>query len=101
MPKTCEITLVPSPSEVSLPAQTTPARTTGLVAHVVVPYSRIARELEPRVPTRLADERGHDIGVAGSLDLTVDRGPLLVSATDRDLVVRTNLRGQARACTQA
>ncbi len=101
VPKTCEITLAPSPPEVSLPAQTTPARTSGLVAHVVVPYSRIARELEPRVPTRLADERGHDIGVAGSLDLTVDRGPLVVSATDRDLVVRKNLRGQARACTQA
>jgi hypothetical protein len=98
VPRTCEITLGPSPGEVSLPAQTSPARTTGLVAQVVVPFSRVARELEPRVPTRLADERGHDIGVAGSLDLTVDRGPLVVSATERDLVVRTNLRGQARAC---
>jgi len=71
------------------------------VVDVEVPFARFGRELEANVPVRVADDRGRDIGVAGYLDTTVDRGPFSFapSASGRELVVRTTLKATARACT--
>ena len=72
-----------------------------LLLEVDLPFARVARELEASVPRRVAEERGRDIGLAGSLDTTVDRGPLRVAydAASDALVVTTALHIEARACT--
>jgi len=58
----------------------------------------IAKELEQKVATRLAEERNKSIGIAGHLRYTVDRGPFSVAVEGDSLVVRTDVRGRAEAC---
>jgi hypothetical protein len=103
VPRTCATTLLrdASPLEPLAPATDTSARPSKIVVEAEIPFSRIARELEANVPRRVADERGRDIGLAGSLDTTVDRGPFVVSVSPSGdaLVVKTTLHAQARACT--
>jgi hypothetical protein len=67
---------------------------------VDIPLAAIAKELEAHVPVRLAEERGRDIGVAGSLSYTIDRGPLAVVVEGESLVVRTDVRAHAEACAK-
>jgi len=103
VPRTCAIALPPddSPKDPLAPAADTRSHPSKIVVEAIIPFVRIARELEANVPRRVADERGRDIGLAGSLDTTVDRGPFVVSVSPNGeaLVVRTNLHAQARACT--
>jgi len=60
----------------------------------------LAKELEGKVPPRIAEERGKDISMAGSLNYTADRGPLSVAIEGEMLVVRTDVRIHAEACTK-
>lgn len=103
--RSCAVSLPPrDPSEplappvVDEPAQRPPS---SLPVDVEVTFARITRELEASVPRRIAEERGRDLGLAGSLDTTVDRGPFRVAydAASDALVVTTALHIEARACT--
>jgi hypothetical protein len=60
----------------------------------------LTAELEKNVPRRVVEERGRDIGVAGSLNVTVDRGPFAASVEGENLLVKTELRGRAEACAK-
>jgi hypothetical protein len=60
----------------------------------------VSAELEKNIPRRVADERGRDIGVAGSLNVVVDRGPIATSVEGENLVIRTELRAHAEACAK-
>jgi hypothetical protein len=71
-----------------------------MVAHSVMKLAPLTAELEKSVSRRVADERGRDIGVAGSLNATVDRGPFSTSVEGENLVIRTELRAHAEACAK-
>jgi hypothetical protein len=69
-----------------------------LAATVRVPLARIRKELEARVPVRVAAESDQDIGTAGRLTYTVDRGPFSFAVNDGKLSVRTDLTSRASVC---
>ena len=99
--ETCQKALGPSPGAPAAPPSPVPSiAPSRVVTHVELRLASVQKELEARIPRRLAEERGRDIGVAGSLDLEVDRGPLAVLVEGESLVVRTDLRAQARACAK-
>lgn len=56
------------------------------------------RELEKAVPRRIAERKGIDIGDAGRLSFSVDRGPFGVKVSGDDLVVEVDLQGEAEMC---
>jgi len=60
----------------------------------------LEKELEPQVPKRVAEARGQDIGVAGSLNYTVDRDTFRASVEGEALRITTLLRGHAEACAK-
>ncbi len=109
-PQACRVTLAPrggtevgSPLEPSTASASAPSATSNLVIDAEVPFARLVRELESRVPRRLAQERDRDIGLAGSLQTTVDRGDFSVgvSAAADALIVKAPIHVEARACTTA
>jgi hypothetical protein len=69
-----------------------------VIVSVESPFASVAKELEAGVPKRVAEEHGRDIGIAGSLDVVVDRGAFTLSLEGETLVVRTPLIAEARAC---
>src|SRR4051794_19997993 len=109
VPETCATRLpprdVPDASDTlpPLPAPSvstfTPPRST-LVVNAEIPLAQIKQALEAKVPRRVAEERDHDIGAAGRLEYTVDRGPFAVRVEADSLVVEAQLLGNARACAK-
>jgi hypothetical protein len=99
---TCRIQLGPRSNALDpaspAPAQPTPTRPSRLVAHIELKLAALAKELEGKVPPRLAEERNKGIGVAGHLNYTVDRGPFSVAVEGDSLLIRTDVRGRAEAC---
>ena len=87
-----------APSAVSHPAFAAPRST--LVVHAEVPLAGIRQALELKVPRRVAEERDHDLGAAGRLEYTVDRGPFTVRVDKDVLVVESHLQGRAQACAK-
>lgn len=79
------------------PATTPPSR---LVVHADLRLAALQKELETKVGRRLAEEKGQDIGVAGSLDYTADRGPFSVAIEGEALVVKTDITAHAQACAK-
>lgn len=77
-----------------------PVHASRIIAHVEMKLAPVVAELEKNVPRRVAEERGRDIGVAGSLNVTVDRGPFTATVEGESLLVRTELRGHAEACAK-
>ena len=71
-----------------------------IVVQVEVPLAGIRQALEAKVARRVAEERDHDIGAAGRLEYTVDRGPFTVRVENATLVVESNLQGRAQACAK-
>jgi hypothetical protein len=71
-----------------------------VVVNVEVPLAGVKREIEGKVPRRVGEERDADIGMAGRLEYTVDRGPFAVSAEGGALVVEAPLEAHARACAR-
>jgi hypothetical protein len=65
-----------------------------------IPLAGLRQALEAKVPRRVAEERDHDLGRAGRLEYTVDRGPFTVRVENDALVVESTLQGQARACAR-
>ncbi|MBX3219882.1 MAG: DUF4403 family protein [Labilithrix sp.] len=100
--ETCRVTLGPRPEALApaapAPAPPAPTRSSRLVAHVELRLATLAKELEGKVGTRLAEERNKSIGIAGRLDYTVDRGPFSVAVEGDALVVRTDIKARAQAC---
>lgn len=70
------------------------------VVHAEVPLAGIAKALEGKVPLRVAEERDHDLGRAGHLEYTVDRGRFTVRVEVDTLVVESVLQGRAQACAK-
>jgi hypothetical protein len=105
LPETCAVQLPPRPLGENLPplpaAQPSfsAARST-IVVNVEVPLAGVRQALEAKVPRRVAEERDHDLGVAGRLEYTVDRGPFTLRVEHDVLVVESTLQGHARACAK-
>ena len=76
------------------------APTSTIVVHAQIPVALVQRALEGKVPHRVAEEKDHDIGMAGRLEYTADRGPFRVSAKGDALVVATTVDIAARACAK-
>jgi hypothetical protein len=102
--RTCAITL----PERAQPTMTAPplgetsfaAPGSTIVVHSEIPVALIQRELEAKVQHRVAEDRDHDIGVAGRLEYTADRGPFRVSVKGDALFVATTIDIHARACAK-
>lgn len=77
-----------------------PPPPTRAVAHLTLPFATMAGELEAKIPKRLVDEKDRDIGIAGRLEIAVDRGPLAVTAEGESLLVRAPLHARAQACAK-
>ena len=71
-----------------------------VVVELEAPLAAFAAELEKRVGTRLAEGSGIGLGPAGTLKYTLDRGPFSLSVADRKLVVETEVRARADACSR-
>jgi hypothetical protein len=98
-PQACDAPrLAPAP-ERSLPAAVpSPVPPSTVAIAVDVDLARIRQELESQVPRRLAEERDRDVGVAGRVTYSVDRGPFTVGM-DRDrAVVSTDVNARAAIC---
>lgn len=70
-----------------------------LVAHVELPFARVRAELETKVAKRLAEEKDRDIGSAGRLQYTVDRGAFELSVKGDAVLVEAPIVANAQACT--
>jgi hypothetical protein len=96
------VTLPPrgaAPADIAAAPAFAAARST-VVVHAEVPFAGIRQALEAKVGRRGAEERDRDIGAAGHLEYTVDRGPFTVGVQGDSLVVETPLEGHARACAK-
>lgn len=101
LPETCATTIAPrSPPSGPGSAPPAPPTSSRMVAHVDMKLAPVDAELEKSIPRRVAEERGRDIGVAGSLNVTVDRGPIATSVEGENLLVRTELRAHAEVCAK-
>ncbi len=103
--RVCAIQLLDRPPQnpISAPALAEPpfaAPTSTIVVHVQIPVAIVQRALEGKVPHRVAEEKDHDLGVAGRLEYTADRGPFRVSAKGDALLVATTVDIAARACAK-
>jgi hypothetical protein len=97
--ETCRIQLGPrAPSTAPNEAPPPPPPPTRIIAHVELKLARLKTELEAKVPTRVAEERGQGIGVGGHLNYVADRGPFTIGVENDALVVRTDVRAHAEAC---
>ena len=104
IPETCAVRVPPrDPAGPLSPRAPTPAfeapRST-IVVHAEVPLAGVKQALEAKVPRRVAEERDHDLGAAGRLEYTVDRGPFTVRVDRDTLVVEAPLLGRAQACAK-
>jgi Domain of unknown function (DUF4403) len=102
--ETCAVRLPPRAGDPLPPlpaagAGLSPARST-LVVNVEVPLAGVRQALEAKVPRRVAEERDHDLGMAGRLEYTVDRGPFTLRVENDVLVVESVLQGRAQACAK-
>jgi len=99
---TCRVQLGPRSNAldpgVPAPVPAPSSRPSRLVTHVELQLASLAKELEAKVPARLAEERNRGIGVGGHLRYVVDRGPFSVAVEGDSLVVRTDVRSRAEAC---
>jgi hypothetical protein len=104
VPETCATRLVPRdpafplPPRAPLPPFAAPRST--LVVQAEIPLAGVKQALEAKVPRRVAEERDHDLGAAGRLEYTVDRGPFTVRVERSTLVVEAPLLGHAQACAK-
>jgi hypothetical protein len=89
------------PAQASSPASTAQvlraARESQLVVHGEAPLSTLALALEKRVQKRLAEGK-FDIGPAGTVSYSVERGALSLSVTATSLVIETPVSSRVEAC---
>jgi uncharacterized protein DUF4403 len=89
------------PAQASPPASTAQvlraARESQLVVHGETPLSTLALALEQRVQKRLAEGR-FDIGPAGTVSYSVERGALSLSVTATSLIIETPVTARVEAC---
>lgn len=70
-----------------------------IIAHAELRLSRLAQELEAKVEKRVAEARDVSIGVAGVVHYSADRGPFTLSIEGDSLIVRSEIRAHAQACS--
>lgn len=103
VPETCATRLPPRAGGITregpAPAPLVVPRST-IVVHAEIPLAGLKPQLETKVPRRVVDERNQDIGVAGRLEVTVDRGAIGLRAEGDALVVEVPLKGHAQACAK-
>jgi hypothetical protein len=98
----CGVTLSPrsAPRVKAVAGASREVAPSHVIAEFEAPLARLSSELERRIGTRLAEERGVGLGPAGSLNYTVDRGPFSVSVAGGKLVVETEVQARAEACSR-
>jgi hypothetical protein len=85
---------LPPPSPPALPE--IPA--SEIVVGISLDTATLTRRLGEEVPPRVAHGRNVDAGVAGRLSFRIDRSPFSVAIRGRNLVISTQLDGQADLC---
>jgi hypothetical protein len=98
LPSRAAVIATPAGAAVAVAPFAAPRST--IVVQVEVPLAGIRQALEAKVARRVAEEHDHDIGAAGRLEYTVDRGPFTVRVENATLVVESNLQGRAQACAK-
>ncbi|MDB4947188.1 MAG: hypothetical protein JWP97_6722 [Labilithrix sp.] len=91
--------LPPLPAPEAVSTTTTPSSL--LVVDVEVPLAMLTQQLEAKLPRRVAEERDRDIGMAGRLQYTVDRGSAAARVEAGVLVVELPLRVRVEACARS
>ena len=99
---TCSTQLPPraSPPGEGALVEAQPLARSLLVVETEFPLRRLLDTLEARAPKRVAEERDHDIGMAGRLQYTVDRGKFSAAVEGDALVVSVPLNAHVEACAK-
>lgn len=97
----CRVRLPPRAADAGLaPSSTFAVDRSTVRADVEIPFASMKQALEAKIGRRVAEERDHDMGVAGRLEYTVDRGPFAVSVQGDALAVEAPLDAHARLCAK-
>ncbi len=84
-----------------LPAQTASEKRapSRIIAHAELKLASLQQELESKVERRLSEARNVSIGVAGVVHYSADRGPFALSVEGDSLIVQSEVRAHAEACS--
>lgn len=74
------------------------AAASRLVVHAQLSLPKLGAELERSIAVRLADDDGVELGPAGVLDYSVDRGAFSLSLAGDHLLIEAPVQGRAQAC---
>ncbi len=95
--ETCAVTI--PPGEIApAPAPPFSVPRSRVVVEAELRLGNLQRELDKKVPPRVAEERNHDVGMAGHVNYTVDRGPFTTKVEGDRLLVETPLHARAEIC---
>ena len=97
--ETCKTTLAARVSTPVAPLPMTIAAST-IPVELQIPFAKVSQELESRVPRRVAEEKDHDIGIAGRLEYVADRGAFTARMQGDSLAVETPISIHAKACAK-
>ncbi len=98
----CRVTLAPpsaTPEATTTPAPYAVPRST-VVVDVALSLRTLEGQVDAKVPKRVAEEHDVDIGVAGRLEYTVDRGAVSAHVEGDTLVVQAPVVAHAKACAK-
>ncbi len=71
-----------------------------VVVNVDVPLKSLAEALDAKVARRVAEERDHDLGMAGRLQYVLDRGAFAAKVDGDALVIEAPLQAHVQACAK-
>lgn len=98
--RTCAHNLSPRALQPASSGTLQPFPDSLIVVNAEFPLKKISSALEARAPKRVAEEKDHDIGMAGRLQYTVDRGKFSVAVDGDAIVVSLPLSAQVEACAK-
>lgn len=90
----------PTPAESANDRVSAPLSESLVVVNAEFPLKRITDALEAKAPKRVAEENDRDIGMAGRLEYTVDRGKFGVGIDGDAIVVSLPLMARVQACAK-
>ncbi|MDB4998043.1 MAG: hypothetical protein JWM74_5475, partial [Myxococcaceae bacterium] len=102
---TCRVGLPPRPARAAdAPPEPRPpiflAPRSTVIVNVDVPFKSLAEALDAKIARRVAEERDHDLGMAGRLQYVVDRGAFTAKVDGDALVIEAPLQAHVQACAK-
>ena len=101
----CRVGLPPRPARAAdAPPEPRPpiflAPRSTVIVNVDVPFKSLAEALDAKIARRVAEERDHDLGMAGRLQYVVDRGAFVARVDGDALVIEAPLQAHVQACAK-